>query len=130
MDIFQTFATDEALETEGKWFPLSKTASVLVARTGNSRYADVLRESMKDNPLEGLGEKEANAVAETVLLEVMAETVLLGWKGLQYKGKDVPYSKEMARTMLGIKDFRRKISALADNFEAFKVKAEVEQGND
>lgn len=129
MDIFAAFSTDQVLESTGKWFSLSKTAKVLVARSGNQNYADALRESMGESPLEGLVGREADEVAEELLVRVMSNTILLGWKGLSYQGKEVPYSAEMARTMLRIKDFRKKIASLADNFEAFRIKEEVAQGN-
>ena len=129
MDIFSSFATDETLENEGKWFPLSKTAKVLVARAGNDKYTEILRARLKEAQLDGMPEKEANAVAEDIIIDVMAETVLLNWSGVKSKDHDVPYSVAKAREYLKIKDFRKKIAGFSDNFEAFRVKAEAEQGN-
>lgn len=131
MDIFATYATDEQLEVEGAWFDLSKTAKVRVARANNENYLATLRKKLNSNQHAlDVGGKEADELAEGLIVEAMSETILLDWKGLQFKKKDVPYSKEMARTMLRIKDFRKRISGFADTFEAFKVKAEEEQGND
>lgn len=129
MDIIATFATDEKLEAEGKWFPLSKTAKVLVARSGNDNYLAALRKKMKEVQLDLSAGEEAEKLADEVLIDVMAETLLLGWKGITEGGREVPYSRDQARTYLRIKDFRKKIAALADNFEAFRVQAEAEQGN-
>lgn len=130
MDIIATFTTDEKLEAEGKWFPLSKTAKVLVARSGNDKYMSVLRQKMKEAQIDLSAGEEAEKLAEDVLIEVMAETLLLGWEGITQDGKPVPYSREQARTYLRIKDFRKKIAGFSDNFEAFRAKAEVEQGKD
>lgn len=130
MDIIATFTTDDKLETEGKWFPLSKTAKVLVARSGNDKYLSALRQKMKEAQIDMSAGEEAEKLAEDVLIDVMAETLLLGWEGLTQDGKAVPYSREQARTYLRIKDFRRKIGGFSDNFEAFRVKAEAEQGKD
>lgn len=131
MDIFKSFATDEKSETEGRWFPLSKTTKVLVARTGNPAYIRLARKKLEENKvdLESQGD-EGSDLAEMVMTEVMAKTILLGWEGLEYKGKKVDYSVEMAKTLLGIKDFRKKIASLSDNFEAFKLKEEEALGND
>lgn len=130
MDIIATFTTDEKLEAEGKWFPLSKTAKVLVARSGNDKYMSVLRQKMKEAQIDLSAGEEAEKLAEDVLIDVMAETLLLGWEGITQDGKPVPYSREQARTYLRIKDFRKKITGFSDNFEAFRVKAEAEQGKD
>ena len=130
MDIFAAFATDEKLESEGKWFPLSKDAQVLVARSGNQRYVSALREKAQEAQLDLASGEEANQLAEEIMVEVMAETVLLGWKGVTDKrGAEVPYSAKQAKTYLSIKDFRRKIQGFSENFEAFRLKAEAEQGN-
>jgi hypothetical protein len=129
MDIFAAFATDSKLENEGKWFPLSKTARVLVARSGNEKYTEMLRAKLKEAQLDGMPEKEANAVAEELVIDVLATTVLLKWEGLTYQGKPAPVSVEMAKVFLTVKDFRKKISGFADNFDAFRVQEEVEQGN-
>lgn len=130
MDIIATFTTDEKLEAEGKWFPLSKTAKVLVARSGNDKYMSVLRQKMKEAQIDLSAGEEAEKLAEDVLIDVMAETLLLGWEGITQDGKPVPYSREQARTYLRIKDFRKKVSGFSDNFEAFRAKAEAEQGKD
>ena len=129
MDIFAAFATDEKLEAEGKWFPLSKDAKVLVARSGNQRYVTALRDKAKEAQLDLASGEEADQLAEEILIDVMAETVLLGWKGITDKGAEVPYSVAQAKAYLKIKDFRRKVQGFSENFEAFRLKAEVEQGN-
>lgn len=130
MDIFATYATDETAEVEGTWFPLSKTASVKVARNGNDKFRAALRKAMEKNAqaMEA-NDAEADLLAENIMVDLMADHILVDWKGLQFKGKDVAYSPEMARTMLRVKDFRKKITELSERFEAFKVKAEEAQGN-
>lgn len=130
MDIFTSFATDETLENAGKWRPLSKTARILVARSGNPKYVELLRAKMAEAQLDLTSGPEADQLAETILIDVLAETILLGWEGLTYQGKEAPYSREMAKTFLKVKDFRRKVTAMADDFEAFRVKQDVEQKND
>lgn len=130
MDIFATFATDEKAESEGQWFPLGKTAKVLVARAGNPAYTAALRKSLDKNAmaLEGVG-PDQDFLAETLMVDVISATVLLGWEDISFKGKTVEYSVEMAKTLLRVKDFRKKIVGFSDNFEAFRVKAETAQGN-
>lgn len=130
MDIFATFATNESLEVEGKWFNLSKTARVKVARSGNPNYVKRLRKKLDENriDLESQGD-EANELAEKVMIDVMADTILLDWEDIQFQGKVMEYSPLNARLLLQIKDFRKKISGFSESFEAFKVKQEEELGN-
>ena len=131
MDIFATYATDEVAEAEGRWFPLSKTAKVLVARTGNANYIKALRQRMKDNQIDSEDNSEENEkLVTSLIVETMAETILLGWKGLEYKGKAMEYSKANAVTLLEVKDFRKRIGDIADKAESFLLKEEDEAGND
>lgn len=130
MDILSSFSTDEKLENEGKVFPLSKTASIKVARSGNAKYVALLRQKMSEAQLDLVGGDEADQLAEAILIDVMAETILVGWKGIKEGDTDVPYSVGKAKEYLKVKDFRRKVSSLSENFEAFKLKAEAEQKND
>lgn len=84
MDIFATYATDEVAELEGRWFPLSKKAKVLVARTGNAHYIKALRERMKENQIDSEDASEENEkLVTSLIVETMAETILLGWKELE-----------------------------------------------
>jgi len=130
MDIFATYATDEKAEVEGVEFDLSSTAKVRVARAGNDKYLAELRKVLDQNQMAlDSNDEAANTLAQKLTIDVMAKTILLGWSGLQFKGKPVDYSPEMARTMLGVKDFRKKIITLSESVEAFRVKAEAEQGN-
>ena len=131
MDIFATYATDEVAELEGRWFPLSKKAKVLVARTGNAHYIKALRERMKENQIDSEDASEENEkLVTSLIVETMAETILLGWKELEYKGQGLEYSKKNAVMLLEVKDFCKRIGDIADKAESFRIKQEEEAGND
>lgn len=130
MDIFQTFATDEIAESAGRAFPLDKTTSVTVARTGNPTYVKALRRRMEESQVDITDNSDANELlVGGMIIDAMADGILLGWSGVQYKGQDLPYSKANARMLLGIKDFRERISGIAGKQESFRLKEEVAQGN-
>lgn len=130
-DVFTNFATDSKLENEGKWFPIGKKSRVKVARTGNDHYNAEFKRLLEQHQMElNDGGPEAERLANEILLKVQAKTILVDWEGLSFQGKDVAYSVEMAKTMLGVKDFRKRILAWADSFEEFRVKDEEQQGND
>lgn len=130
MDVFASYATDEVAEVEGRWFPLDKNTKVLVARTGNPNYLKAIRQRMKSAQIdiEDQSDENEKLVAELVV-ETMAETILLGWKDLKMKGADLPYNKANAIKVLSVKGFRTRISSIADKLDSFKIKEEQEQGN-
>jgi len=130
MDIFNTYATDEVAEVEGRWFPLDKKTKVLVARTGNPNYLKAIRQRMKDAQIDTEDSSEENEkLVSDLIVETMAETILLGWKGVALKGEELTYSKANAIRALSIKGFRTRISGIADKLESFRIKEEEELGN-
>jgi len=124
---FEKFATDEKLEELGRWFPVGEGASCLIARTGNTRYREMLRNKL------GVYEQSLQQrilddnTADAVLIEVMAKTILLGWKGFEDKKKEVPYTVEAAIGYLTkYKDFRNFVARSADNMSAYRKGATEE----
>ena len=94
------------------------------------KFEQNLRKKLDENRLDlDSKDDESNELAEKLISDVMAETILLDWEGLEFRGKPMTYSSFNARLLLQIKDFRKKIGALSESFEAFKVKEEAEQGN-
>jgi hypothetical protein len=128
LDIFSTFAVDEKAEQDGRWVEYGSGVSFLVARAGNAKYNRLLASMYKRNKvaLESKGEA-AEALNESLMGEVMAKTILLGWKGhVAIKGEKLDYSTENAKRLLAIKDFRRYISSVSEDFESFKAEQEAE----
>lgn len=130
MDIYSNYATDEKAEVEGVEFDLSPTAKVRVARASNDKYLAELRKVLDQHQMAlDSNDEAANALASKLMIEVEAKTILVGWTGLSFKGQPVEYSEAMARTLLGVKDFRKKILGFSNSMEAYRVKAEADQGN-
>ncbi len=130
MDIFEQYATDETAELEGRWFPLDKKTKVLVARTGNANYLKAMRQRMKDAQIDVDDQSDENEKLVTdLIIETMAETILLGWKGMSMKGEELAYSKTNAMKALSVKGFRERIAGIAGKLESFRVKEEEAQGN-
>lgn len=125
LDVFATYATDTKKELEGVWKDLDGSSKVLVARAGNRLYARALEAAAKGRKAElSKKDEKSDAVAEELLIEVMAETVLLGWDGIGYKGKPMTYSVENAKTLLKHRDFREVIASISDDINNFKAEAE------
>ena len=129
-DIFTEFATDENLENNGTWFPIGKDSRLLIARAGNRAYNRALTAAVEKNRLAlDLEDDNAERVSDQIKIDVMAETILLGWEKLSFKGKPIEYTIANAKKLLAVKDFRMMVGRLADNVSAFKFKEEAVQGN-
>lgn len=124
LDLFDAFATDTAREEEGSWVDYAPGVSFLIARSNNKGYSRALTKKFERNKLtlETKGQA-AEDLAENIIVEVMAQHILLGWKGeFNWKGKPVgEYSVERAKEMLNVKDFRRWVVSKAEDFERFKL---------
>jgi hypothetical protein len=131
-DIFTAFATDENLENNGTIFKLGKGAEITVARAGNRAYAKAITKAVEARRVElDAADDNAANVSDQIMVDVMAETILLGWKKLSFKGEDMgDYSTEKAKKLLAVKDFRKHVAGLSDQMDAYKVKAEKAAGND
>lgn len=129
-DIYAAYATDENLENNGTSFPIGKDSTLLVARAGNRAYSKAITKAVEKRRVELDGNDDAAAaVSDQIMVDVMAETILLGWTGLSFQGADLEYSQANAKTLLAVKDFRKHVASLADNMDAYKFKAEVATGN-
>ena len=101
-DVFRVYATDEKKENEGVEVQLGKDASITVARMHNPVFSRCIlaeHEKYKED-LDTLPEVEKKALDEEIMCRVLAESILLGFKGLGFKGKEVSYSKENAIKLL------------------------------
>lgn len=129
-DIFNELATDSNLEENGAWFSIGKGARLLVARSGNRKFSKLLNKLVESN--KEVLEQEDDAAgnkSDELMTQVLASTILLGWEGISFKGVDTPFSVEQAAVFLALKDFRMKVTGFANQFDAYKVKQEVTQGN-
>ena len=127
LDIFAQFATDETLENNGTWVELGE-AKFLIARSGNRKYAKLLSKAVERNQKTlDLKNDAADKLSEQIMIDVIAEAILLGWEDVGFKGQALTYSIDNAKLLLSVKDFRAQIMKLAEDAEAFKVKEEVDQ---
>lgn len=131
LNVFNMYATDEKAEVEGTIMEVGE-AKLTIARIGNKKYSRKLSKLYERNR-KALERKDdaADALSDKVMIDVLSETVLLGWEGIDDEnGKPMPYSKENAVKLLGLKDFRKLIMELAGDESEFKLVKEAEAGND
>lgn len=125
-DVFDKFATDEKKELLGTEVVLERGVSLLIARADNTNFLKAIQKEVDDiaEKTAGMSEDEAYDFDRKSLLVVLAKTVLLGWKGLSYKGKPIKYSEDNAVMLLAHKDFRKLVMEHASKFSNYKAQLE------
>jgi hypothetical protein len=109
---------DLELANEGVWVNLDDHTQVKLsmASPSNRKYIVRLRQFAKEFVDAGNDE-----TAEKIMAKVLAETVLLDWKGLTYNGKPVTYSPEEAEyLLLTVPYFRELITKEASDIKHFQ----------
>jgi len=127
VDVFDAFALDLEAEKAGRWIYNARPGlDLLVARAGNPAYQEAFEAKMRDEEdVISSGDLDT-ATSERIITECIAETILVGWKGLLWKGQELEYTKENSLLVLSppeMKDFRNYIWRLANNAENFRQRA-------
>lgn len=126
------FKTDGALENEGVWLEVGDGLSLRVARIGNRKHSELWTKLNADPKIVRMASLGTipDEEYERMLIEAMAETILLDWKGLTdgdgEAAVEIPFSKAKAKEVLKLRDFRQlvhRMAAEAGNFRAEQVEA-------
>lgn len=93
-------------EQSGVWVEYEGTeVSFLIARMNNPRYTEKIRKATKVG--RGMRFRKAEDVTDKLVLEAVAETILLDWKGLEDEsGKPIPFSTSAAMEILSDPQYR------------------------
>jgi hypothetical protein len=123
------FRTDEESETDGVWVTLDSSSRIKVARQGNPNYRALFQKRLapyRSAVRQGTLDEET---AETLLCEVMAETILLDWEGIEEGGTVVAYSKkEAVRWLSSYKDFKELVTSISEEMEVFRLQEDDDAG--
>ena len=138
----KAFKTDLGAEERGRKFEkelgFGEGVYCIIARAGNRAYSQLLSALWKANEetlKRGQGEDASDAdrdagndLAFKLVGIAMSKTILLGWGGFTGEDDTTPleYSTQAAEDLLALKDFRAKISAIAESHRSFLVKQEAE----
>lgn len=129
LNLFAEFATDETREKDGVWREYGGT-EFLVARQGNRKYRERFLKLYKPHERLLKGNTEAAEAKSTeIMVDVMAHTILLDWKGkivVEKGGSPVEYSVENAKKALSLAGFREVISEFSEDVNAYKIVQEAE----
>lgn len=97
--IYDLFETDAKLEAEGFIFDITPKISFTLARAGgaNLRYQKAMEVKTRKHRSAIENNTISVELANQLMVEAFAETVVLGWKGItDKKGKKVPFTPENA----------------------------------
>lgn len=119
------FKTDTAREDDGVWTTIdaSSDAQIRLARIGNRRYREAMARRLKPYRRALRAGSLDESVTERITAEVLAETVLLDWRGLTAGDAPLPYSRETARDLLlnpAYRDFRDLVVELAGELDLYR----------
>lgn len=128
-DVFAQCATNPDLEVKGVWRDIGGGTRLLVARANNRTYSKLLNTLFEKHQqaldIEG---PESEKLSDSIMVDVFAKTILLGWEKLGYKGAELPYTEDNAKMVLAHADFRVKVGRLSAEIDGYKMKLEDEQG--
>lgn len=129
-NLHRIFATDERLEEDGAWVDINELYGLKIkirrlrSDASLKAYERIVRQTFGEGKLrkpEDLTAKQS----EEILIEQMADAILIDWQGLyDNDGNDIPYSKEAALTFLQMKDFREFVYQAANERDTFREKAD------
>lgn len=120
MDI-KNLKTNLDLESEGVWQPAGEGCELKIARFGNplssrlfSRYTRPYRRQIDNGTMDPDKQME-------ILCRVLAESILLDWRGLKEGGKVLKYSTEEAkRVLIEYRELRELVEDYAKDAEAYR----------
>lgn len=117
-----TFKTNEQREQEGVWEDAGGGLRLKVARLGNLRYEEYLRQTGKPYARQMRHGTVDNKVLEDLIRQAMARHVLLDWENLDdEQGNPIPYSHEKALELLTkYRDFHQMVLEIAQDARLFK----------
>lgn len=125
MDI-KELLTDQVKEEEGVWVDIDIDAQIKVARLFNDRFTRMMAAARRPY---GRKVEQDTTLQEKLLVEVMAECILLDWKGLTEDGKELKFSKKRGlELMQQSRDFRNIVTQAATdaaNFHADEVEEDA-----
>lgn len=125
--------TNEKAENEGVWEDFGGGTKVLIARIGNKRYETRLNALMKPYKRQIRAGSMPDETMDKIIIQVMSETIVLGWEGLTENGKALKYSEAEANRILTdprYKEFRNLVSDAAQDAAIYReLEVEEEAGN-
>jgi len=126
-NIFDICETDSKAEEDGRWFNDifgdGSGINVKLRHIMCSESMNVRRRLDRANRRLMVKGEYPTAVAIKLLIEQVAEAVLIDWSGIVDRdGKEIPYSKEAAvRLLTDLRVFRDGVVSMAQSIDSFRI---------
>jgi len=121
-DLKTEFGTDEKKEIEGVWEDMGDGFSIKIARANNPNYDKWFTRLTKGIKRQLRNDTVPEEKSRAIMIQIMAKTILLDWKGMFEDGKEVKYSeKEAVRVLTEYKDFRTTITEMSSSITLFRM---------
>ena len=95
--IYDIFGTDKSAEQDGIILEYGKGLEIRIARAGgsNTKFEKAVQTKMRKYGLQAKHDLLDNEQMREVMREVLAETVVLGWKGFTDRaGTELPFNRD------------------------------------
>ena len=127
-DVKKLFGTDPKKEQEGVWRDdIGGDIRMKIARIGNPNYQKRFQTLSKPHRRAIRRGTLPDDIAEKLLIQCLAETIVLDWENVQYEGEDLPYSVENAvRLLTDIPELRNIINDIANELEGYQTEDDEE----
>ncbi len=124
------FKTNQVAEEKGTWVDFGNECELLIARSGNKQWRKHWKKISKPYEKQITRKTLSDEKADVLIIDAMANTILLGWKNLMNNGEVIVYSVSKAKEVLQIKDFREAVSEVSTSMESFQVQLDEEDTED
>lgn len=131
-NIYDLYETDQSKETEGIWHMVSDKIGFLLARSGgaNVKYNKAMEAKTRPYRRQIANDTMDTELANKLMREAFAETVVLDWKGVTDKnGKSVKYNQKTAAKLLtdlpDLFNDLREAASKHSNFRAEEIKEDL-----
>lgn len=139
MSLYNTFETDKSLERDGivldyGFNSKNEPIQIRIARAGgaNAKFAKVLEQKMKPYKRAIANDTMDNKVAEKLLVEAYADSVILDWTGVEDReGTALDFNREnVVKVLTDLPDLFMDIQSQSQKSALFRAELrEAEQGN-
>lgn len=122
MDL-NTFKTNAEKSDEGVWCPVDASTDIKIARYGNRTFQRALKRVMKPHKVMIDRGTLDDDTADALLVEAMAEGILIDWRGMTQAGEPLEYTKSAAIKVLldkNLRDFRELVVSLSQDMQLFR----------
>lgn len=123
------FRTDKEAKAHGVWVAFGGGAEIKIASFDSPSFTEAFRKATK--PYQDLGRAIPEDDQVSIMVECMANHIVLDWKNIFEGDDEVPYSIDNARRVLTELEWvRDRVIAEARKIENFKAKQrEATEGN-